>query len=268
MKRAVVAAALLLSACGAASDRVVVGAGTTLVDSGFIESVIEGYELANPGVEISVLGESSLRLLDLGRRGEADLLITHEPRALSEFVDEGLSADTDIVFTSRFLVVGPPDRSTALDGLTTAAALARIAAEEWPFFSRGDGSGTHAKELIVWDIAAIDPSGEEWYEETGQGMGLTLQVADQRNGLTITEEGAWLQSAASLGLRVANLSEFGELENPYFATVVAGDGLGSAKALYDWLLSAEGATSVFEVNMELFGHQVYLHPQASRTIGE
>ena len=256
MKRLAVALLAVLAACGGQGDRLVVAAGTTLVDSGFMDAVVDRYE-ATTGSTVSVVGESSARVVELGRQGEAGLLLTHEPNALKEFMDEGGSAGSSVAFESRFVLVGPSNLVAGLDGLTVPKAFEEIAHQSWPFVARGDESGTSIAELAIWESLGLDPVGESWYEETGQGMGPTLQVADQRDAFTVADEGTWLETAARLGLARAELVGSDLLANPYSITLVAGQDTGGAQAFFDWLTGVEGADAVTDVSQLLFGSDVY-----------
>ncbi len=247
---------LLAGACAPAS-RVVVAAGTTLVDSGLLEEVVRVYEDLHPEVEFSVVGDATAQVLELGRRGAATVLITHDPEAEAAFVAEGRAARYELIFESRFVLLGPPDLVGRLDTTDLAEILAEVAQRGWPFVSRGDRSGTHAREQDLWRRAGIDPTGHPWYASTGQGMGLTLQVADQRRAFTLAELGAWRSSEAELGL-VDTGASGAELDNPYHLTVVAGaDGEAPAVAFLEWLLSPPGREAVEEADRRLFGEVVY-----------
>jgi tungstate transport system substrate-binding protein len=250
------AAVLALGACGG-PVRVIVAAGTTLVDSGIIDELTAQYEAEHPGIELSVVGESTARILDLGRRGAADLLITHAPALEAEFVAEGLAARHESVLVSRFVLAGPPVLGLEAP-MSAGEALAGIARRGDFFVSRSDGSGTHEKELDLWDAAGIDPTGAEWYVETGQGMGLTLQVADQRGAFVLCEIGVFLAAAPSLSLEVFPLFEDPVLVNPYQLTVVSGSEVESAAdGFATWLLSDGGRQAIIAANNTLFGQVVY-----------
>ncbi len=254
--------ALVLAACGGASaERIIVGAGTTVVDSGFIDAVVAAYEEATDG-QVAVVAESSQRLLDLAERGEIDFLITHEPEALLAFIDKGFAGRSDAVFESQFLLVGPPGITAGLAGSDVAAAFSAIAQGALPFVSRADGSGTYRQELDAWRLAGVDPTDEPWYQTTGQGMGLTMQVADQRSAFVVVERGAWLEAADTLSLVEVGI---GDWPNVYSATVVAG-GRQAADAFYDWLFSDAGSEAVRLANEELFGQPVYRHLLAERSL--
>lgn len=250
---------LLAAGCGpSASDRVITAAGTTLVDSGFLNELAKMYEADSAHGELSIVGESTRQVLELGRRGGADLLITHAPDAEQAFVAENETVAHELVFTSKFVLVGPEEQARELDGLTAPEALARIAGGGQPFVSRGDGSGTHVAELALWDAAGVEPSAESWYDETGQGMGLTLQVADQRAAWTLAEVGAFLAAEPTVSLRPITLAS--DPENPYHAIVVEGDASAAAVRFIDWLATPDGRRAIVDVNEMLFGRVVYAPP--------
>lgn len=237
----------------------IVAAGTTLEDSGILSELVAEYEASGVG-EISVVGESTQRVLDLGRRGAAAVLITHAPEAEEAFVAEGLAESRQPLAASRFVLVGPPDRVAVLSGMTPEEAFARIAAEQWTFVTRGDGSGTAAAEEGIWDAAGIEPAGA-WYESTGLGMGATLQVADQRGALTLAEEGTFLGAKPVLALVGASLAPSDLLENPYHVILVTGAS-DAARRFVEWLISAEGRDALSRANEAVFGKQVFSAPEA------
>jgi tungstate transport system substrate-binding protein len=246
---------MVAPACsGSADRRIVVAAGTTLVDSGLIDHLADRFEASHPGIEVSVVGDASAQVLELGRRGAADVLITHAPKLEVVFAAEGLSGLSEIVFSSDFVLLAPPDEAGRLGG-TVEQVLTEVASSGLSFVSRGDGSGTHEREMELWADAGIDPVGAGWYVETGQGMGLTLIVADQRGAVTLAERGAYLASAGVLSLVPIDLGADPRLVNPYRMTVVAGAS-PEAVAFGEWLL-AEGADEIVAVNDELFGSVIY-----------
>lgn len=244
MKRLFVVLALGLAACGSGGTRIVVAAGTTVVDPGLMDRVAVAYERSHPGVEVSVVGDSTSRVFVLARNGEADVTVTHHPELEADFRDEAVIDRR--VFESRFLLVGPSERATEITGSEASAALATIAAEGWTFVTRNDGSGTHRAERLLWERAGIDPDGSDWYLETGQGMGLTLQVASQRSAFTIAEEGTFLEAEKSLDLVEVPLLG-GMPPNTYVAMAVADSRVVDAAAAFvEWLSSREGAAAIVE----------------------
>ena len=251
------AALLVLAAgCGGGPDRVIVAAGTTLVDSGLIDGVVAEYEALNPGVEVSVVAEPTSLALELGRRGAADLLIVHASEQEAIFVDEGNAFASSPVVVSRFVLVGPAD-GIADSGLSVTEAFSVIAAAGRTFVSRGDLSGTHERELRLWAALGIEPGPQGWYIETGQGMGQTLLIADQRSGFTLAELGAFLEARDSLSLVDYQVTG-NELTNPYTGYVAAAaSNREGALELLAWLGSQEGIAVIESVNLRLFGEIIY-----------
>jgi tungstate transport system substrate-binding protein len=251
---------LIAADCSGESKRVIVAAATTLVDSGIIDRVVEIYEEENPGVEISVVGNPTRLTLALGRQKSADLLITHAPAQEAEFIESGAAAAFAPVLTSRFIVAGPETWRETATGLEAPEVFRILAEEGQTFVSRGDGSGTHDLELLIWLEAGIDPSREAWYMETGQGMRETLLIADQREAVILAERGAFLSARSTLDL-VDLQVDAGGLDNPYTGIVVAGtDGTAAAEDFLDWLTSSEGLAAIEAANIELFGELVYEPP--------
>ena len=248
---------VLLVACQSpAQERVIVAAGTTLVDSGLLDAVAEVFEESHPNISLSVVGEASARVLELGRRGGADMLITHAPDLEAQFVGDGLAARYELILSSSFVLVGPPEE--ALSG-AMAEVLSEIAARRSSFVSRADGSGTHEVEQHLWAEIGIDPVGESWYSETGQGMGLTLLVADQRDAFTLSELGAFLTVSETLSLEPLDVRD--PPANPYHLIVVeASEQRSAADEFLNWLLGPEGTAAVEQANRDLFGQIVYAPP--------
>jgi tungstate transport system substrate-binding protein len=244
--------------CGAgSSDRVVLAAGTTLVDSGLIDAVVAEYENLHPGVEVSVVAEPTSFALELGRRGDADLLIVHAPDQEAVFVDDGHAFMSRPFADSRYVLVGPPDVGLLIEGVPVVEAFEKIASAGLTFVSRGDMSGTHEREMSIWMASGLDPESEPWYLESGQGMGQTLLIADQRQGFALSELGAFLESGEILSLVDYRVTG-DELFNRYTAHVVRSSGnRQGATELLEWLGSPVGTSVITEVNQRLFGEIVY-----------
>lgn len=256
-------AAIVGTACsGSDPERVVVAAGTTVVDSGLVERLIEAYRATGADESFSVVGVSTAEALSLGASGGADLLITHQEALEDEFLAEHPEAIVTPAFTSRFLLAGPADEPPALVGAGIVDAFTAIAADGLPFVTRRDGSGTYAKEQELWALAGIDPVDEQWYTETGQGMGFTLQVADQRSAYVLTEDGAYRAAAETLSLVPVDAgAPSGLLDNPYRAIVVDADASPAAHRFIDWLSSDGGRDALLAANGALFGELVYSPPR-------
>jgi len=250
--------ALVLAACGQpGSARIVVAAGTTIVDSGLVEGVVAAYRDVHPDApRFSVVAAGSTEVLALGERGAADVLISHLPDAEERFLAAHPDAIARPVFASRFLLVGPPGQTIVSPGMDVSEAFAAIARRGATFVTRADESGTNAKERAIWAAAGIEPSGS-WYVETGLGMGHTLQVADQRNAFTLAEEGAF-RAARHLGLvEIPVADPAGVLVNPYRAIAVDPQTRPVAADFVHWLATDEGRAAVLAVDDRLFGAPVY-----------
>lgn len=256
---AIVAASVLtVGGCSASGDdRLVVAAGTTLVDSGFLELVVAVYEASPQGSEVSVVGLSSAEALSYAEAGNADVAITHEPGALDEFRASNPGSITFVPFSSRFILVGPTGYQAR--GSTIVDAFRGIAASGDPFVSRDDGSGTFAREQVIWSEVPHSPADDAWYIRTGSGMASTLLVASQRDAVTLTELGAYLSVSADLALEEVDLGSAVLLDNPYDLTVVDTDDDG-AVALAEWIAGTQGRAAIEAANEQLFGMQVYRAP--------
>lgn len=250
-------AVAVFTGCAPPGARVTVAAGTTLVDGRLLELVTADYEAVRPSVQLSVVGAPSARALALAEAGSADVTITHDPDLEERFISEGRAELAAEVFSSRFILAGPRPASRALRGLTAAEALGRIAEQGHLFVSRADGSGTHQVERGIWDRIGLDPTGREWYVQTRQGMGLTLQVASQRDAFVLVELSVFLTAQETTGLADAELDPVG-LENPYRAMAAKGSPVvEEARAFVEWLGSRSGRESVRRANLELYGAQVF-----------
>ena len=257
MKRTwLLVAIAMLSACGTPT-RVIVAAGTTLVDSGVLDELVSRYEAEYPDVELSVVGEATAQVIELGRRGGADVLFTHAPDLEAEFEADGMASRYEPVMEGRFALAGPADVVSEMPS-DVDEAFREIARRGARFVSRSDGSGTYQKERELWTRAGVDPDAMAWYIETGQGMGLTLQVADQRQAFVLTELGAFVAAAPVLSLELVQLAVNPVLVNPYHITVVGDSPVEpGADAFASWLVSREGRQAIISVNNELFGRVVY-----------
>jgi len=254
-----VALVLIVAGCSSSDDeRVIVAAGTTVVDSGLVEFLAHAYTRDGGPGQIDVIALSSQQSLAYASAGNADITITHEEDLLTAFLSESPAAVSSPVFASRFVYVASPDLTFPLP--TVESILETVASESIVFVSRDDGSGTYSREIAMWSTVDIDPGDEPWYIRTGTGMGDTLLVTDQRNGVTLAEVGAYLAVADSLSLVAADDGTDPTLVNPYDVTVVDPAGNEAAVEFFAWLTSDLGREAIMAANEELFGVQVYQLP--------
>ena len=261
---ALAAAAVSLGACGADKapgsppDRgtLLLATTTSTRDSGLLDELLPSFERSS-GCSVKTLALGSGEAMELGARGDADVLLVHSPEAEREFIDEGHGAGRKAVMHNDFVLVGPADDPAgAAEAEDAPSALARIARAEADFASRGDDSGTHAKELSVWEMAGVQPGGS-WYVETGQGMGETLAIAGQKRAYTLSDRGTFL---ATENLDGELLFEGGEaLLNPYHVVVVRGERVNRACAreLSRWITGSRAQGAIERFGVAEFGEPLF-----------
>ena len=256
-------AALALAGCGDRAGGSTTASGTTILatttstrDSGLLDVLIPAFERASK-CQVKTLAVGSGDALKLGETGDADVLLVHSPAAEEAFMRGGHGASRLAVMHNDFVLVGPPADPARIAGAPDApTALRRIARTREPFISRGDDSGTDVKELALWKMAGIKPSGS-WYVETGQGMGETLTVASQKQGYALSDHGTFL---ATKNLDAKIFVQGGmALRNPYHVIVVRhqGTNLGCAKAFSSWITSAPTQGFISRFGVAKYGHPLF-----------
>lgn len=195
-------AGLALAGVVAAQPRAVVLATTTSTqDSGLLELLVPMFEKES-GYSVRTVAVGTGQALALGDRGEADVVLVHAPALEREYLARGHLVNRRLVMHNDFVVVGPPGDPAGITGMArAAAALGRIAARGARFVSRGDESGTHAKEKALWRAAGLTPRGD-WYIESGQGMGTTLVLASEKGAYTLSDRATYLAFRRRLRLDV------------------------------------------------------------------
>lgn len=192
---------LLAIACADGGNQLILATTTSTQDSGLLDVLAPMFE-RETGYSVKTIAVGSGAALRLGEEGEADVILAHSPEAEDAFMAAGHGVNRRRVMHNGFVMVGPADDPAGLRGLGEAAeAMRRIADSESLFLSRGDESGTHAKELEIWRSAGIVPSGG-WYQETGTSMGQTLLVASDRQGYALSDRGTYLAQQENLALEV------------------------------------------------------------------
>jgi tungstate transport system substrate-binding protein len=262
-----IAAALLWSGLAAAQDRSITVASTTSTEqSGLFGHLLPLFTKAE-GINVKVVAVGTGQALDIGRRGDADVVFVHDRAAEDKFMSEGQGVKRFDVMYNDFVIVGPKsDPARIAGGKDVADALRRIAAAKAPFISRGDKSGTHAAELRLWKEAGIDVGAgtESWYREIGQGMGPALNMASSANGYVLSDRGTWLafRNRGDLAILTEGdkrlFNQYGVmLVNPAnHANVKAKDG----QAFIDWLISPRGQEAI--AAYKVGGEQLFF-PNAS-----
>ena len=264
--------AFFLSACGsttgtsetttgaAGKTDLILASTTSTQDSGLFDVLIPAFSEAFPRYNVKVVAVGSGEALKLGQTGDADVLLVHSPAAETEFMTAGYGVDRKAVMYNDFIIVGPPSDPAKIKGMTDAvAAFTKIAGAQSLFFSRGDKSGTNAKELALWKAAGITPSGD-WYQTTGQGMGETLTIADQKGGYTLADRGTWLAKKDSL----KNLELLVEGDNALFnqyhvITCKAAKKMQGANDFMNWIVSPDVQQSIIATyGVDKYGQPLFI----------
>lgn len=180
---------------------IILATTTSTQDSGLLDALVPRFE-AQRGVEVKVIAVGTGAALRMARSGDADVVLVHSPRAERAYVNTGDLIEGRQVMYNDFVIVGPPDDPARVRGQLTVADAMRAIAARGTFISRGDASGTHDQELVMWGDAGVDPRELTRREETGQGMGATLNVAEQKRAYTLTDRGTYLAQRRRLTLAI------------------------------------------------------------------
>jgi len=183
----------------AASKTVILATTTSTQDSGLLDVLVPLFEKES-GFQVKTISVGSGQAMKMGEKGEADVLLVHSPDAEKKFMADGFGVSRRLVMHNDFVIVGPAADPAGIKGASAAEAMKRISKAGALFISRGDNSGTHAKEKGLWKGAAISPEGQKWYQQTGLGMGETLNVTAEKKGYTITDRATYLSLKKGLGL--------------------------------------------------------------------
>ena len=176
----------------AASKNIILATTTSTQDSGLLDVLIPLFE-KETGYFVKTIAVGSGQAMAMGKKGEADVLLVHSPDDEKKFMAEGFGVNRRLVMHNDFIIVGPASDPAGVRGAKTSAdAFRKIASTGALFLSRGDNSGTHAKEKKLWKAAGISPDGQKWYQQTGLGMGETLNVAAEKKGYTLADRGTYL----------------------------------------------------------------------------
>ncbi len=256
-----VLALMLLVACSDTETEIILATTTSTENSGLLDVLIPVFE-EESGYSVKVIAVGSGAALRMGEDGNADVVLSHAPAAEVSWIEAGHGIERTRVMYNDFIIVGPPDDPAGLAGDDATEAFRRMHDTESTFVSRGDDSGTHQMELIFWEAAGVDspPSGS-WYLESGQGMGETLIIAQEREGYTLTDRATWLEIADPE--RLALLVEGDDrLFNIYHVMVVNPDrheiNLDGARALAAFLVDPDTQAMIAEYGVEEYGQPLFV----------
>ena len=265
---------ILIVSCNAESTQkpsLLLVSTTSTQDSGLLDVLLPAIT-ATPGDEVQLVAVGSGQALKIGEQGNADVILLHSPAAEKEFVANGFGIDRRLVMHNDFVIVGPASDPAAVRSQPSLDSVFKaIFSTEATFVSRGDESGTHVKELALWEKAGLDPHGQPWYLETGQGQGATLSIASEKGGYALTDRGTFLAYRSNVDLEILYEGD-PFLLNVYHVITVNPEkfpaiNLAGAKAFADFITSPEGQKIIGEVGVEKYGQPLFF-PDADKTDAE
>jgi len=253
LRRLLVATGFTLLSLGVNAQQkfITVASTTSTEQSGLFRHLLPIFE-KKTGFQVRVVAVGTGQALDMGKRGDADVVFVHDKEAEEKLLAEGWFVGRREVMYNDFFIVGPRSDPAAARGRDVVAGLKKIWEARAPFVSRGDRSGTHAAELRLWKMAGVEPKGS-WYRETGSGMGPTLNTASGMNAYALTDRGTWIffKNRGDLVVLVEGdkrlFNQYGVmLVNPAKHPHVKRD---MGQAFIDWLVSTDGQRAIAEYRL-------------------
>ncbi len=253
----------------AAPKTVILATTTSTQDSGLLDVLIPVFE-RKTGYFVKTIAVGSGQAMAMGQKGEADVLLVHSPDAEKKFVADGFGVNRRLVMHNDFIILGAPADPAKVKGVKTAVeAFRKIASTKSLFLSRGDNSGTNAKEKSIWKAAGVNPETEKWYQQTGLGMGQTINVASEKKGYTLADRGTYLALRKTSGLEILvegdaillNIYHVIEVNPAKWPKVNA----PGAKAFADFMVSPEVQAMVKTFGVDKFGAPLFF-PDAGKKV--
>ena len=252
-----------------ANPSLILATTTSTQDSGLLDVIIPLFE-QETGYKVQTVAVGSGQAMTMGQQGNADVLLVHSPAAEVTFMAAGWGKDRVLVMHNDFIIVGPASDPAKIKGLAAVDAFKAIAATSAPFISRGDNSGTNAKELALWKSAKIDPVATKaaWYTESGQGMGATLTIASEKSAYTLTDRATFLANQANLQLTILTEKD-NALLNVYHVITVNPDkwskvNYDGATAFLNFMMAASTQKVIGDFGVDKYGQQLFI-PDAGKT---
>ncbi|WP_333656428.1 extracellular solute-binding protein [Dissulfurispira sp.] len=251
-----------------AETRIRCASTTSTQNSGLFDYILPIFE-KKAGIKVDVVAVGTGAAIEIGKRGDADVVFVHAKDQELKAVEEGYFVNRHDVMYNDFIIIGPANDPLKIKGIRSAIeAFKKIAEGAYPFVSRGDKSGTHTKELSLWKKAGIEPKGQKWYLEVGQGMEKTQRIANEKRAYALTDRGTWLAAKDKDKLEMIIVIEGDPvLFNQYGVMAVNPQKnkhvkYKEAMEFINWLVSKEGqhAIASFKDNG---GHQLFI-PNANR----
>ncbi len=248
---------------------VILATTTSTQDSGLLDVLVPIFQ-KETGYVVKTISVGSGQAMAMGRKGEADVLLVHSPADEEKLMAEGYGVHRRLVMHNDFIIVGPSgDPARIMSAKSSREALKLIAEAKALFLSRGDNSGTHSKEKGIWKAAGIDPQRQKWYQQTGLGMGDTLNVASEKDGYTLADRATYLSLVKKRKLHLEILMQ-GEplLLNIYHVIEVNPDkwskvNAAGARAFADFMVSEKTQAAIGRFGVDTVGAPLFV-PDAGK----
>jgi len=246
---------------------VILATTTSTQDSGLLDVLLSIFE-KKTGYFVKTIAVGSGQAMAMGQKGEADVLLVHSPSADKKIMADSYGVNRRLVMHNDYIVVGPSEDPGKIKGLRSSQeAFKKIASAKALFLSRGDNSGTNSKEKEIWKAAGINPEAEKWYQQTGLGMGQTLNVAAEKKGYTLADRGTYLAMKKNLNLDILvegdaillNIYHVIEVNPAKWPKV----NTAGAKAFSDFMVSRETQDMIKTFGVNKFGSPLFF-PDAGK----
>lgn len=250
-----------------ANPDIILATTTSTQDSGLLDVLVPLFE-QQTGYRVKTIAVGTGQALAMGEKGEADVLLVHSPTDERKLVEKGFATERKLVMHNDFIIVGPAFDAAKVRGAKTAAeAMKQIADVQAVFVSRGDDSGTHKKELSLWKAAGVKNEGT-WYQQTGQGMGQTINVANEKLGYTLTDRATYLAHKPRISLEVL-LEGDAPLLNIYHVMLVnpakfSKVNAEGARAFHTFTLSTAAQEAIGKFGADKYGQALFF-PDGGKT---
>jgi len=240
---------------------IILATTTSTQDSGLLDVLLPIFE-KKTGYFVKTIAVGSGQAMAMGQKGEADVLLVHSPAAEKKFITEGYGINRRLIMHNDYIIVGSSEDQAKLKGIKSSSeSFKKIASAKILFLSRGDNSGTHSKEKEIWKASGINPEGEKWYQQTGLGMGQTLNITAEKKGYTLADRGTYLALKKNLNLDILvegdaillNIYHVIEVNPAKWAKVNAAGGMAFA----DFMVSKEVQNIIKNFGVDKFGSPLF-----------
>ncbi|KAF0143227.1 MAG: tungstate transport system substrate-binding protein [Nitrospirae bacterium] len=247
---------VVFSSGALATTEIICASTTSTENSGLFSYILPIFE-KKTGIKVKVVARGTGAAIEMGKRGDADVAFVHAKEQEMKAVEEGFFVSRHDVMYNDFVIIGPNNDPAKIKGIKSTTEAFKKIAESSQFISRGDNSGTNTKELSIWKKVAIDPKGQKWYLEVGQGMEKTQRIANEKRAYTLTDRGTWLATKDKLEMVIV-LEGDPSLFNQYGVMAVnpvrLSESAGAEKVPFikykeamefiSWLISKEGQQAI------------------------